>query len=247
MIIAHQPKYSESPHKFMARELILRLYRFLTGRSKAPENKFYLTLANIQDKSPTSEINQVIGSGLFKKKQFVGIDYNKWYINKNKRNHPEATFICDDWNVFLSRREFDPALVYLDSTHFGDKLPALKTLKNTLDACEDDTLVICNVMETNPRSGLGNIPIDTTVLVKNLLYNEPPSKYKDWNKENHYLTVDEIENSSIFIPAYKYQTSKTLMKSYVFYKGIIPSKDMFEKEFKDFTKWCDNFEKESVI
>lgn len=247
MTVTHQPRYSESPHKFQARELNVRLYKLITGKNKAPKNKCYLTLANIQNKSPTSEINQIVESGLFSKDQFVGIDYDKIYIKKNQKNHPEATWLHGDWNVILSGRNFDPALVYLDSTHFGDKMPALKTLKNTLDICGDDTLVICNVMETNPRSGLGDIPIDTTVLIKNLLYKEIPSKYKDWNKEKHNLTKEEIENSSIFIPAYQYKTSKTLMKSYIFYKGVIPSESVFEKEFNNFQKWCKDFEKEFMI
>lgn len=231
----------------MARELNIRLYKLITKNTKAPENKCYLTLANIQDKKPTSEINQIVASGLFSKKQFVGIDYDKHYINKNIKNHPEATWLHGDWNVILSGRNFDPGLVYLDSTHFGDKLPALKTLKNTLDICDFNTLVICNVMETNPRSGLGENIIDTTVLVKNLLYREIPAKYKDWNKTKENPTKEEIENSQIFIPAYQYKTSKTLMKSYVFYKGVIPSKSVFEKEFDNFSRWCDDFEKDYII
>lgn len=243
MIATHQPKYSESPHKFMAREIIPWLYRLASGNKKIPHNKQYLTLANIQDNSPTSEYNQMVNySKLIDPSQFVGIDNNKIYIRKNKKTHPEATFLCGDWNVVLSKKQFDPAVVYLDSTHFGDKLPALRTLKNTLNICGDDTLVVCNVMETNPRSGLGEL-LDTKILLENLLHKEIPAKYKDWNKDKNHKSWQETENSHIYIPGYTYQTAKTRMKSYIFYKGFIPSENQIQNLFTEFTAWCDSFEK----
>jgi len=245
MTVSHQPKYSESIHKFMARELNIRLYRLITGNKRIPDNKQYLTLANIQDKSPSSEINQMVIADLLSPYQFVGIDNSKTYIKANKKNHPNALWHDGDWNVLLSTRQFDPALVYLDSTHFGDKLPALKTLKNTLDACVQDTLVICNVMETNPRSGLGEF-LDTTVLLEGLLYKEIPAKYKDWNKSKETKSWKEIENSDIVIPSYGYQTAKTLMKSYIFYKGFLPPEHKLDKLFADFEIWCDDFEETSL-
>jgi len=247
MTISHQPKYSESIHKFQARELNRRLYKFITGRDSIPSDRCYLTLANEQNNSPTSEINQLVCAGLLLPEQFVGIDFDKDFIKKNKKNHPLATFKHGDWNVFMSKREFNPAFVYLDSTHFGDKLPALKTLKNTLASCKNETLVVCNVMETNPRSGQGDIPIDTTILIENLLWSEIPSAYKEWNKEVKNPDPEFTENSLIYIPAYRYKTSKTLMKSYVFYKGVIPKEAEFITFFRDFDKWCEKFERKFCL
>jgi hypothetical protein len=239
----HQPKYSESPHKFMAREFNIRLYRLITGNKKIPQNKCYLTLANIQDNSPFSEVNQMVDSGLLYKNQVVGIDYEKNYIKRNKKNHPESTWIHGNWKTILSARDFDPALIYLDSTHFGDKLPALETLKSTLNICDHGTLVICNVMETNPRSGLGDIPVDTTVLISKLLEDNIPAKYRDWNKHRDFLTLEEIEKSEFCVPNYNYCTSKTLMRSYIFYKGKIPTELEFKNEYENFEKWCSEFER----
>lgn len=241
MTTSKQPKYCESPHKFMARGIIPSLYALCSGNESIPKSKQYLTLANIQDNSSSSEVNQMLNSGLCNRKQFIGIDNNKKYIKRNKKNHPEITFICGDWNVLLQTRQFDPAVVYLDSTHFGDKLPALRTLKNTLDACDHGTLVICNVMESNPRSGLGEF-LDSKVLLENLLYREIPAKYKDWNKNKECKSWSEIENSEIYIPSYTYQTAKTLMKSYVFYKGYIPSENQIKSLFFDYEVWCNYIE-----
>lgn len=244
--ITRQPKYNESPHKFMAREFNRRLHRLYTGKDGVSKNRQYLTLANIQDKSPKSEINQLVNSGLIIPSQFVGIDYNKHYINRNKKNHPLATWIHGDWNLILENPDIslNPELVYLDSTHFGDKLPALKTLKTTLNICQEGTLVICNVMETNPRSGLGETVLDSKVLIEKLIDGETSSKYRQWNTHKKNLTLKEAELSNILIPSYRYKTSKTLMRSYIFYKGQSISDSTLQKEFKDFDLWCENFERE---
>jgi len=242
MSVSRQPKYCESPHKFMARDIIPSLYRLFSGNESIPEGKQYLTLASIQDKSPRSEVNQMVNSGVCTRKQFVGIDNNKKYIKRNKKAHPEATFICEDWNVLLATRQFDPAIVYLDSTHFGDKLPALRTLKNTLDICKNETLVVCNVMESNPRSGLGEF-LDSKVLLESLLYREIPAKYKDWNRSRDCKSWSQEENSNIYIPSYTYQTAKTLMKSYIFYKGFMPTEEEIESLFSEFKIWCNDIEK----
>jgi hypothetical protein len=242
MTVSKQPKYWESPHKFMAREIIPCLYKLCSGNESIPDDKQYLTLANIQDKSPSSEVNQIVNSGLCTPKQIVGIDNNNSYIKKNKKAHPAVTFIWGDWNVLLATRQFDPAIVYLDSTHFGDKLPALRTLKNTLDVCGHGTLVVCNVMESNPRSGLGEF-LDSKVLLENLLYKEIPAKYKDWNKNRDCKSWSQIENSHIYIPSYTYQTAKTLMKSYIFYKGFMPLEKEIESLFSEYGIWCDDIEK----
>ncbi len=239
----NQPNYHESMEKYMARELCPRLYKLFTKKNKIPKNKQYLTLANIQVNSPTSEINQMINSNLISANQFVGIDNNKNYIDQNTQDHPEALFFHGDWNLLLSKRCFNPAIIYLDSTHFGNRLPAVKTLKSTLDICDYGTLVICNVMETNPRSGFWGEYLDTQCLIENLLYKEIPAKYKDWNLDSNLKSWEEIENSSIYIPAFNYQTSKTLMKSYVFFKGAIPSEEVMTNFFEEFTVWCNKFEK----
>lgn len=247
-----QPNYSESIHKFEAREFIIRLKKLITGKVEISKNKHYVTLANLQDKSASSEINQMINAGVITPDQFVGIDYNKHFINKNKRFHRDSTWIHGDWNVILSSRKFDPEIVYLDSTHFASLPPSrtsdrdppvVNTLKNTLNACKEGTLVVCNVMETNPRCGLGEQILNTTDFIEKLLHKEHPAKYRDWNKDHDRLTMQDIENSEMRVPHYRYKTNKTLMKSYIFYKGILPSEDIMQKEYAEFDKWCDDFER----
>ena len=68
-------------------------------------------------------------------------------------------------------------------------------------------------------------------------------KYKDWNKDKNHKSWQETENSHIYIPGYTYQTAKTRMKSYIFYKGFIPSENQIQNLFTEFTAWCDSFEK----
>lgn len=225
----------------MARQLNLELYKFLTKDTKPSNDKHYLTLSNIQDQSHTSEINQVVNSGLFSKEQFIGIDNNKKFITENKRKHPEAKWMHGNWNTILSKIDYDLALVYLDSTYFGDKDPAFNAIKKTLDICRDNALLVANVMATNPRAGLGENEFDTNQLLRNLLNDEPAAKYRKWNNQNPEMTIDELENSEMYIPFYDYKASKTLMRSFIFYKGIIPSSKDFETFF---AKFNENFEKE---
>jgi hypothetical protein len=238
-----QPKYSESPHKFMAREFNKRLYRLITGNHSIPSDKQYITLANLQDRTPTSEINQYVSSGLLLPNQFVGIDSEKKYITRNKKNHPNATWIHGKWNIIISSNNFNPSLVYLDSTHFADRPPALETLRNTLGICDHGTLLICNVMETNPRSGLGSL-LDTTALVSGLLEDQIPAAYMDWNKDKENASMEEIKNSSMRVESYTYRTTdRTLMKSFIFYKGVLPSQLEIQNEFKKFDSWCSELER----
>lgn len=243
----HQPKYSESPHKFMAREFNIRLYRLITGNFCIPRNKQYITLANIQDRSSTSEINQLINAKFIEKHQFVGIDNEKKYITRNKKAHPEATFIYGNWNSVILSRQFEPALIYLDSTHFADRKPALDALRNTMSICDQGTLIICNVMETNPRSGTGTSEhslLNTNVLISGLLEDQIPAAYMDWNKHKEMTSIKEANSSFMRVDSYDYRTTeKTKMRSFIFYKGVLPPESEIRKEFDKFDLWCSDFER----
>lgn len=220
----------------MARELNKRFYRLFTGNHCLPEDRQYITLANIQDDSPTSEINQY-SVDFLNKKQFVGIDDDKILIRKNKKTHPDAQFIHGDWNAKI-RRGFNPGLIYLDSTYFADKKPALDALRNTMSICNENTLLICNVMETNPRSGLGE-NLDAQALIAGLLENQIAEAFIDWNQHKENPTIEENENSIMNIFSYSYRTTgKTKMRSFLFYKGVLPSEEEIEKMFEQFDSWC---------
>jgi hypothetical protein len=240
-----QPDFIHSPHKFMAREFNIRLYRLITKNYSIPENKQYITLANIQDNSPTSEINQYVSAKFLKKYQFVGIDNEKKYITKNKKTHPEAKFIFGNWNSVILLEEFNPALIYLDSTYFADRKPALDALKNTMSICDEGTLIICNVMETNPRSGLGCFStLDANVLISGLLEDQIPAAYMDWNKHKKNVSIDEISKSLMKVYSYNYKTtSRTKMRSFIFYKGVLPRESEILREFKEFDSWCSELER----
>lgn len=243
-----QPKYSESPHKYMAREFNIRLYRLITGNYSIPKSQQYITLANIQDKSPTSEINQLVAAKLLDKSQFVGIDNEKRYINKNKKTHPEAQFIYGNWNSVILSGNFNPSLIYLDSTHFADRKPALDTLRNTISICDEKTLIICNVMETNPRSGVGfSSLLNTNVLVSGLLEDQIPAAYMDWNKDKDYTSISAVGESMMRVDSYDYKTTdRTKMRSFIFYKGLLPPESEIKKEFQKFDFWCNELERKIV-
>lgn len=233
-----QPKYSESPHKFMAREFMRRLYLLLTANTSIPVGKKYITLCNYQDKTPTSEINQLVSSGLLTKNQFVGIDNEKRFVTLNKKNHKEAEFIHGNWSKIIRSGLFDPGLIYLDSTYFVDRKPALDALRHTMSICDKGALLICNVMTVNPRSGTG-VFLNAPQLISGLLDGLSPVAYMDWNKDKENYSLEEISNSVMRIPSYDYRTTdKTKMRSFIFYKGVLPPEEIIKKEFDDFDSWC---------
>lgn len=231
-----QPVYSKSETKYKARELpIAILYPLFTGNHKLPAEKQYLFLCNLQDKSEGSEVSQLIKKrpkGQFAKlNQICGVDKSKSLIKKNKRYWPEANWFDDEWTKVIQDNKFNPGIVYLDTTYMEDKYPALRALKHTLEICKKNTLLICNVMMSNPRAGSGQNLFDENVIIDNLLLSDHPDAYEKWNVSY------EDPNVNIF-HSYEYQTNKTPMRSYIFFKGTLPSEDTIINKFDEFKDWC---------
>ena len=230
-----QPLYSKSIAKYMARELHIILYPLLTGNYSVPEDKHYWFLCNLQDKTKGSEVVQITqnrSKGPFvKPNQCYGVDYNKTIIRRNKKYHPEVNWFQSEWTRAIKDNYFNPALVYLDTTYFADRYPALRALKTTLDLCKKNTLVICNVMMSNSRAGTGSNLFDESAIIENLLYGDHPQAYSDWNRSKSNPEVNIFHS-------YEYQTSCTPMRSYIFFKGDLPEESLIQKEFDKFKNWC---------
>lgn len=236
--LTKQPYYSKSVAKYMAREVYIDpLYRLLTGNHNLPDLRQYWFLCNKQDDTEGSEIFQVTKQkrhhGVFAKpQQCFGVDKDKSIIKINKKIHPNANWFDDEWTkVIKGQDNFNPGIVYLDTCYFGDRYPALHALKQTLDICPEETLVICNVMMSNSRAGLGDKLFDESAIIENLLFSQHPEAYASWN------ISPEDKDVNIF-HSYEYQTSCTPMRSYIFFKGVLPKEDLIKKEFDKFRDWC---------
>lgn len=83
------PDY-KTEQKVKAREENVNLYRALSGLRFIPKDRQYWTLANRQDASPDSEINQLVSLDLLSKSQFHGVDRSIALIEANRADHPEA-------------------------------------------------------------------------------------------------------------------------------------------------------------
>lgn len=241
------PSFSVSPAKYMARELHMGfLYPLLTGNYRIPEGKGYWYLCNEQPNSEGSEYHQLTmlkrdsGHAFARPDQCYGVDRSLRTIKKNRKLHPESNWICAEWNEAIQDQTiFNPALVYLDTTSFADRMPALNALKDTLLRCKRETLVIANVMMSHPRAGSGDVLFDENALVNNLLGGDHPETFAAWN-------VSPEREQKHIVYSYEYRTSKTLMRSYVFFKGVLPSSRLRE-EFDKFKKWCSfSFQTEEI-
>jgi len=240
-----QPLYCKSTTKYMARELhISTLYPLFTGNLSLPKDKQYWFLCNLQENTETSEIHQLTKQrdfGLFVSiENCYGVDRDKVVIKKNKKYYPKANWIPGEWDKVIrsasgeQNKYFDPALVYLDTTSFEDREPAVDLLKETLNLCQKDTLVICNLMMNNPRAGLGDFLFNPDAIVDNLLKSDNQEAFKDWNISPDY------EDEQVW-HSYQYQTSCTVMRSYIFFKGVFPKESDLFNAFEEYSEWCDLF------
>lgn len=235
--VTKQPDYCKSVAKYTTRELhIDPLYPLFTGNKGLPDPRQYWFLCNLQDNSKGSEVFQLTKKrsyGVFAKpEQIYGVDKDKNIIKKNRRAHPNINWFDEEWTrIIKGHQNFNPGIVYLDTTYFADRYPALRALKATLDLCPKETLVICNVMMSNSRAGLGNNFFDENAIIENLLYSQHPEAYASWN------VSPEDKDCNIF-HSYEYQTSCTPMRSYIFFKGVLPKEDLIKRKFDKFKDWC---------
>lgn len=236
------PLFSKSRAKYMARELhIWFLYPFLTGNLVIPKGKGYWYLCNEQYRSKGSEMYQLTrlqreldGTKYVfaRPEQCWGVDRSKSIIKKNRERHPKSNWIAAEWNEAIQDQSvFDPALVYLDTTSFADRMPARDALVETLRLCNKDTLVICNVMTSNARAGQGDRLLDDGALIENLLAEQHPETFSAWN------VSPEDPTQNVF-HSYEYKTRKAFMRSYIFFKGVLPTEARMAEEFGRFNDWC---------
>jgi len=232
----------ETSHKYMARELhIGYLYPLLTGNLSIPEGLGYWYLCNEQSGGEGSEIHQLTKKRFHGDKecqfarpdQCYGVDRSRSIIKKNKGLNPDSNWLAGEWNAVIQDRAlFKPAMVYLDTTSFADRKPAVEALHETLHRCGRGALVVANVMMNNARAGEGNVFFDKDALIDNLFENQHPATFAAWN-----VSPDDPDTS--LFHSYEYKTSKTLMRSYIFFKGTLPPTELMMSEFDKFKDWCD--------
>lgn len=195
-------EYSQSRFKVKAREENIRIFRRVTGLSSIPQDKTYWTLCNIQPQEKGSEIVQLVGSGLIQKPQFVGVDNSREFIEQNKLWHPEAQWMCGDWlDVISSHPNFNPAMVYLDTTSFADHSNAVRLTVGTMIRCKAGTVLLANVMLNDPRSCR---KFSADKLIELIVRQVPAGELSKWESK--------IEN-------YEYRMTRyTTMGTFVFFK-----------------------------
>jgi hypothetical protein len=239
------PSFEKSHTKYMARELHIGfMYPLLTGNHRLPDGKGYWYLCNEQSGEEGSEIHQL--TRVLRKRgdkecifarpeQCYGVDRSRDIIKENKKLHPGSNWLAKEWiEAVQDQSLFDPALVYLDTTSFVDGWTAQEMLKETLYRCKKGTVVIANVMMGNPRAGDGEVLFDESALVKNLFDGDHPETFSAWN-----ISPDNDRKQSVY--SYDYRASKTLMRSFIFFKGVLPAADKIAEEFGRFKDWCSFF------
>ena len=203
----NQPEYSKLEWKIKAREENVKLYRELTGNHSIPRHKGYWTLCHVQSLEGNSEINQICNSGLIVKEQFFGVDQDDDLnhpnlIDQNKIWHPEANWYKGEWTDVIQHHDnFNPALIYLDTTNLARYRQAAMLVAPTMHLCEINTLLLANVMLNNPRSKEQYNPSE---FLRNLERHVSPFELEKWKS-----TIKNFIYSS---------SGLTTMITYVLYK-----------------------------
>jgi hypothetical protein len=150
----NNPEYWKLENKILARLENISTYRRLTGHETLPNNRSYWTLCHYQPIEDGSEIIQLQAMGFLNKSQFHGIDWSEEVISKNRSWHPESNWYCGDWlKVIRGNDDFNPGLIYLDTTNFADGNAATRIVASTMHLCLPDTVLLVNVMMNDPHSG----------------------------------------------------------------------------------------------
>lgn len=197
-----QPNYSRLEVKVAARKENVAIFRRVLGLESIPKEKQYWTLCNLQDPNcEGSEIIQMGALGLLKKNQFHGVDRDEDIIQKNKEWNPDAYWYHGEWiDVIRDCLNFNPALVYLDTTTFADCDISADIIISTMLLCPIDTLLLVNSILSGPYRR----KFDSQTLINKVIKGVPSLELEKWTKE---------------IKMYEYNaTGKTNMITYVFYK-----------------------------
>jgi len=201
---AEQPEYYKNSAKIKARQELINAYRKITGIHSIPMEKSYWTFCNKQPDTEGSEIVQLVQAGFITKNQFFGIDNDlkgEGVIEFNKKNHPEANWLCGDWleTIEDNFEIFNPALVYFDYTKTVLKTSCHKYLAKTMNLCPPKTVVAANLMLSDGHSSKR---FDPKILVESVVKHlRNPT---DW-------TVSE--------QLYCYKASRTDMGTFLFIRS----------------------------
>jgi hypothetical protein len=123
----------------------------------------------------------MVSLGLLTKNQFHGVE--SWYKEANvlnRANHPEAHWYDEAWeDVLLNHENFNPGLIYFDSEFTVESKEAARMTAATMRRCPYGTVLIVNVMLTNPYKGV--VLQDTQVLLDNIAQHFTDTELEAWD------------------------------------------------------------------
>ncbi len=173
-----QPDYYKCIYKAAARQTNVEAYRRLSGRKRIPKNRSYWTLCNKQPRDDGSEIVQMQKEGLLTKSQFHGVDRDSEIIEQNKVWHPTANWHVGEWTEVIENCEFEPALIYLDTTNFADHWTATDTVVRTMMLCPPHTVLLANLLLNDPYSSKR---FDPDKIIEHLGSHVPSMEIRRWS------------------------------------------------------------------
>src|SRR5271157_4276000 len=113
------PDYNNA-RKAKSRELAVDVYRKRVRSVTLPIDKQVWALCAEQNPEwSLCEIEHYASIGFCKREQYVGVDWDKGIIKRNRERYPNVRFINDDWvNALAYAKDFQPGYVHLDTTNF---------------------------------------------------------------------------------------------------------------------------------
>lgn len=150
-----EPQYHDLAVKKKARARNIKTFRQVTGLKSIPKSHEYWCLCALQppkNGNVTSEIAQLTDDDFLVTQQFHGVDRSPEIIQQNEKWHPKAHWYAGEWSDVIRDNDFNPAMIYLDTTSFIDTANTADLVANTMPLCPSNTVMIVNAMINDPRS-----------------------------------------------------------------------------------------------
>lgn len=220
-----QPKYDVKPLKILARKNLVDFYQRHSGKKAISKDRQFWSLCSTQSRLKTSEINQLVGLGVIDKPQYYGVDWDSRKIAGNVRKHPDAHWICGDWESVIKEnvKIFNPEVVFLDFTSMAGTEKILSATQRTLCRCPPGTYLFTNVMLNNPRDPSVFFTFET--FPQRLMEYTNSLDWEGWTafysndlKKMKNLPVASVSGKGILCYPYSC-TGYTIMAMYPFWKA----------------------------
>jgi hypothetical protein len=174
-------EFTECYQKRACGKASIRTYQALTGLTKMPYERRFVSLSGRQDiKNPWSEINHLTADGIIQPYQYIGIDSHIQTVIANMADYNQSphdnrpSFWVGKWHKMfdklINKYEVIPGIVHVDTMNYALNTAVInKLLKPVFELCYPQTLVVLNVLTYSRAKGCHKLSLSDIVDSRGLI------------------------------------------------------------------------------